>query len=210
MRDIAAIRNEAGNVVGIMPHPEHAVEALTGPSVDGLGLLHVGPEEPGGSGAHDAEAMTTEIDDPDGDARSRRRAADRHRGARGGHARRRAALRRAGPGDGRVREDQVDPRPPADRLRAVHVLDHVERALLVQVEQGAPAPVRREGAAERPAARRHGRERRRHRRSATSSRSPSRSSRTTTRASSSRTRARRPASAASCATSSPWAPARSR
>ena len=43
-RDIAAIRNEAGNVVGIMPHPEHAVDELTGPSVDGLGfftsLLH--------------------------------------------------------------------------------------------------------------------------------------------------------------------------
>ena len=38
-RDIAAIRNEAGNVVGIMPHPEHAVEALTGPSVDGLGFF---------------------------------------------------------------------------------------------------------------------------------------------------------------------------
>jgi phosphoribosylformylglycinamidine synthase I len=36
LRDIAAIRNEAGNVVGIMPHPEHAVEELTGPSVDGL------------------------------------------------------------------------------------------------------------------------------------------------------------------------------
>ncbi|GIH13354.1 phosphoribosylformylglycinamidine synthase subunit PurQ [Rugosimonospora africana] len=35
-RDIAAIRNEAGNVVGIMPHPEHAVEALTGPSTDGM------------------------------------------------------------------------------------------------------------------------------------------------------------------------------
>jgi phosphoribosylformylglycinamidine synthase I len=35
-REIAAIRNEAGNVVGIMPHPEHAVEALTGPSTDGL------------------------------------------------------------------------------------------------------------------------------------------------------------------------------
>ena len=35
-RDIAAIRNAAGNVVGIMPHPEHAVEALTGPSTDGL------------------------------------------------------------------------------------------------------------------------------------------------------------------------------
>jgi len=46
-RDIAAVRNEAGNVVGIMPHPEHAVEALTGPSVDGLGfftsvLAHLG------------------------------------------------------------------------------------------------------------------------------------------------------------------------
>jgi phosphoribosylformylglycinamidine synthase subunit PurQ / glutaminase len=35
-RDIAAIRNEAGNVVGVMPHPEHAVEPLTGPSTDGL------------------------------------------------------------------------------------------------------------------------------------------------------------------------------
>jgi phosphoribosylformylglycinamidine synthase len=39
MRDIAAIRNEAGNVVGIMPHPEHAVEELTGPSVDGVGFF---------------------------------------------------------------------------------------------------------------------------------------------------------------------------
>ncbi len=39
MRDIAAIRNEAGNVLGIMPHPEHAVDALTGPSTDGLGFF---------------------------------------------------------------------------------------------------------------------------------------------------------------------------
>jgi phosphoribosylformylglycinamidine synthase len=38
-RDIAAITNEAGNVVGIMPHPDHAVEALTGPSLDGLGFF---------------------------------------------------------------------------------------------------------------------------------------------------------------------------
>jgi phosphoribosylformylglycinamidine synthase len=37
--DIAAIRNEAGNVVGIMPHPEHAVEALTGPSTHGLAFF---------------------------------------------------------------------------------------------------------------------------------------------------------------------------
>jgi phosphoribosylformylglycinamidine synthase len=35
-RDIAAISNAAGNVVGIMPHPEHAVEELTGPGTDGL------------------------------------------------------------------------------------------------------------------------------------------------------------------------------
>ena len=37
--DIAGITNEAGNVVGMMPHPEHAVEALTGPSLDGLGVF---------------------------------------------------------------------------------------------------------------------------------------------------------------------------
>jgi phosphoribosylformylglycinamidine synthase I len=39
LRDIAAITNSAGNIVGIMPHPEHAVEALTGPSLDGLGFF---------------------------------------------------------------------------------------------------------------------------------------------------------------------------
>jgi len=39
LRDIAGIRNEAGNVVGIMPHPEHAIDPLTGPSVDGLAFF---------------------------------------------------------------------------------------------------------------------------------------------------------------------------
>jgi phosphoribosylformylglycinamidine synthase I len=38
-RDIAGISNARGNVVGLMPHPEHAVEALTGPSIDGLGFF---------------------------------------------------------------------------------------------------------------------------------------------------------------------------
>jgi phosphoribosylformylglycinamidine synthase len=38
-RDIAGISNERGNVVGLMPHPEHAVEDLTGPSTDGLGFF---------------------------------------------------------------------------------------------------------------------------------------------------------------------------
>jgi phosphoribosylformylglycinamidine synthase len=38
-RDIAGITNVRGNVVGIMPHPEHAVEFLTGPTTDGLGFF---------------------------------------------------------------------------------------------------------------------------------------------------------------------------
>lgn len=39
MRDIAGICNETGTIVGMMPHPEHAAEALTGPGVDGLGIF---------------------------------------------------------------------------------------------------------------------------------------------------------------------------
>ena len=38
-RDIAGISNEAGNVVGLMPHPEHCIETLTGPSTDGLAFF---------------------------------------------------------------------------------------------------------------------------------------------------------------------------
>ncbi|MDQ3454325.1 MAG: phosphoribosylformylglycinamidine synthase subunit PurQ [Actinomycetota bacterium] len=38
-RDIAGITNERGNVVGLMPHPEHAVENLTGPTTDGLAFF---------------------------------------------------------------------------------------------------------------------------------------------------------------------------
>ncbi|MGO1545456.1 MAG: phosphoribosylformylglycinamidine synthase subunit PurQ [Gulosibacter sp.] len=45
--DIAGVRNEAGNVVGLMPHPEHAVERGYGPDttermrsgIDGLGMF---------------------------------------------------------------------------------------------------------------------------------------------------------------------------
>jgi len=36
LRDIAGITNARGNVVGLMPHPEHCVEPLTSPSTDGL------------------------------------------------------------------------------------------------------------------------------------------------------------------------------
>ncbi len=38
-RSIAGISNAAGNVVGLMPHPEHAVEDLCGPGTDGLGFF---------------------------------------------------------------------------------------------------------------------------------------------------------------------------
>jgi phosphoribosylformylglycinamidine synthase subunit PurQ / glutaminase len=37
-RDIAGLVNEAGNVLGLMPHPEHAVDPLTG-SADGQRLF---------------------------------------------------------------------------------------------------------------------------------------------------------------------------
>jgi phosphoribosylformylglycinamidine synthase subunit PurQ / glutaminase len=36
--DVAGVRNEAGNVFGLMPHPEHAVDPLTG-STDGLKIF---------------------------------------------------------------------------------------------------------------------------------------------------------------------------
>ena len=36
---IAGVCNAEGNVVGLMPHPEHAVDPLTGPSSDGLGFF---------------------------------------------------------------------------------------------------------------------------------------------------------------------------
>ena len=39
MRDIAGLRNARGNVVGLMPHPEHAVEDGFGPGTDGLGFF---------------------------------------------------------------------------------------------------------------------------------------------------------------------------
>ena len=38
-RAIAGIVNAKGNVLGLMPHPEHAVESLTGPTTDGLGFF---------------------------------------------------------------------------------------------------------------------------------------------------------------------------
>ncbi len=37
--DIAGICNPTGTIVGLMPHPEHAIDPLTGPGADGLGFF---------------------------------------------------------------------------------------------------------------------------------------------------------------------------
>ncbi|MDP9345917.1 MAG: phosphoribosylformylglycinamidine synthase subunit PurQ, partial [Actinomycetota bacterium] len=39
LRDVAGVSNEGGNVVGLMPHPEHAIDVLCGGSADGLTLF---------------------------------------------------------------------------------------------------------------------------------------------------------------------------
>lgn len=36
---IAGVTNERGNIVGLMPHPEHAIDSLTGPTADGLAFF---------------------------------------------------------------------------------------------------------------------------------------------------------------------------
>jgi phosphoribosylformylglycinamidine synthase len=39
VEDIAGVCNEAGNVFGLMPHPEHAIDELIGGSADGLSIF---------------------------------------------------------------------------------------------------------------------------------------------------------------------------
>ncbi len=39
LADIAGVCSADGRIVGLMPHPEHAVETLTGPTEDGLGMF---------------------------------------------------------------------------------------------------------------------------------------------------------------------------
>ena len=46
-RNIAGVTNAAGNVLGLMPHPEHAVDPLTG-SADGLPLFRALARQPAG------------------------------------------------------------------------------------------------------------------------------------------------------------------
>ena len=47
MHDIAGIASADGRVVGLMPHPEHAIDPLTGPSADGLDLFRAVVEAAG-------------------------------------------------------------------------------------------------------------------------------------------------------------------
>jgi phosphoribosylformylglycinamidine synthase len=49
LRDIAGVTNQAGNVMGLMPHPEHAVDPLGG-STDGGKLFASLAGEPAPSG----------------------------------------------------------------------------------------------------------------------------------------------------------------
>ena len=39
LRDIAGICSADGRIAGLMPHPEHAIDPLTGPTDDGLGFF---------------------------------------------------------------------------------------------------------------------------------------------------------------------------
>jgi phosphoribosylformylglycinamidine synthase len=39
LHDIAGVCDASARVVGLMPHPEHAVDGLTGPSVDGVAVF---------------------------------------------------------------------------------------------------------------------------------------------------------------------------
>jgi phosphoribosylformylglycinamidine synthase I len=71
-RNIAGIMNEAGNVVGLMPHPERAVETILG-STDGVGVFeslrdHVRGTSPGPAGVRGrgGEGVTGEAGSPSG------------------------------------------------------------------------------------------------------------------------------------------------
>ena len=189
--DIAGIRNEAGNVVGLMPHPEHAVEDA-----------HRRPEHGRAAPSSPRSCQCSRVN---GSLSRRHRRAGRRtpRDERQPYAE--LGLKTTST-RGSARSSAAG---PTGSELAIYSR-HVERALLLQVVQGAPAPVRRQG----PRVRRRcwsawGRTPGSWT-SATAGRSPSRSSRTTTRPTSSPTRARRPASAASSATSWRWAPGRSR
>ena len=138
LRDIAGVCNEAGNVIGLMPHPEHAVDALTAARPTGLR-----------SSSRCAW-------------RSKRWPRDR--ASRRGDAADLAGRPRARPDRARVRADLREAGRPAQPGRAGDVLAAVERALRLQALEEAAAHAADRGRARRDGpGRERGRGRRRRR-----------------------------------------------
>ena len=135
---IAGIVNERGNVLGMMPHPENHVEAAIGVDRRARAVRRAG-RGIGQGGMSELGGVAQRTQDH---ARTRRRA--------------RAQARR-------VQAPARTDRPHADADRARHLLGDVERALLVQVLQGASAHAADQGPARHPGPRRECR-RHRHRR----------------------------------------------
>ena len=142
LRAIAGVLNAAGNVAGLMPHPERAAEAILG-SDDGMGIIR-SLVESAAAAAHARRPSDWWAPDD----------------ARRGGGRHGAAPSTAGRDRRRARGDQgPSGRARPQRPRTRDVQRHVERALLVQELEAAAAdaPDRRRGRR-----RRSGRERRRH------------------------------------------------
>ena len=135
---IAGVCNAAGNVVGLMPHPEHAVDGLTGPSADGLGFF--------------ASVVAG--------VRRDRAEEGRYGGAGGGAPDTPQPFAELGLTEEEYARIVATLGRRPTECRAGPVLGYVERALLVQVLQGAPEAVRGQGAPVRRAARGHRRQRR--------------------------------------------------
>ena len=191
LRAIAGVTNAAGNVAGLMPHPETRRRRLVLGSDDGLGIIRSLVESA-------AERPRREPDRRDGECAMTRwpprppREVPLHR--------------RLGLTDDELVaiDDRLGRAPNALELAMFSVMwsehcSYKSSKPLLPDAADRRRRRRRRARARTPASSR----------SATGWRSRSRSSRTTIRAPSSRTRAPRPASAASSATSSRWAPGRS-
>jgi hypothetical protein len=212
-RDIAGISNAAGTVVGLMPHPEHAIDAMYGPTTDGLRFFLSALEGVLAAWSVDDSVNTYGVDVDSG--LGRRGRAWSSGGGSGHRDRARETPDVAQPwselglkADEYARIHEI-PRPPPDaselamysvmwsehcsyKSSKVHLRQFGEKTteemrehLLVGIGENAGRGGHRPGLG----------------------RSPSRSRATTTPATSSRTRAPRPGWAASSATSWRWEPA---
>ena len=129
LRGIAGVRNAAGNVAGLMPHPETAVEAILG-SADGLGIIRSLVASAGEwerTGRISGTRPVGQLRRP-GDLASTTTVA----GGAAMTARARPAPPRPGAHGRRARGDPREAGPRGERPRAGDVQRDVERALLVQ------------------------------------------------------------------------------